>query len=348
MKHFCKLFLILILFPSFSCGWITGPGSEFQLPPPENLVSMVAVFNERYTPNGAHVEKLVLVDFNNPSNYKIVTNSTMRPEVPKFSQDKTKILFTDLRRFANDEGPQFAVYDITAQEIEFLYHNNDQINPVRGFRFIWDRDNNGFFHSMETFIGNLSLFFHDLSTDISTTLQTAPHILADIYPAVLADSERLIVFSSDSIETQQPEGFYFTDRNGKYLSRIDNPHLMSKTRVNKLTREAFTLDWNEASGLIVYAEHFAVGAINNNRTISVTNLDGSYYKRYTSGSDTDFFPVWGPDGKTILFERKPHFTLSADPKDNRIMILDIETGDVREFVSPGTIGGAIGLRFPDY
>ena len=31
MKHFCKLFLILILFPSFSCGWITGPDDEFDM-----------------------------------------------------------------------------------------------------------------------------------------------------------------------------------------------------------------------------------------------------------------------------------------------------------------------------
>ena len=40
MKHFCKLFLILILFPSFSCGWITGPDDEFDMS--GNIVAFVS------------------------------------------------------------------------------------------------------------------------------------------------------------------------------------------------------------------------------------------------------------------------------------------------------------------
>lgn len=161
----------------------------------------------------------------------------------------------------------------------------------------------------------------------------------------MIDENTLIVFSNDSLVTGQPPGYYLMNTNGNYISRVNNPHLLGRSKSGKLL-ESYDLDCNSKLGLLVYGESFqseyGIGS-----KISVTNLDGSYYINYTSGEYYDSEPAWGPEVKTILFERVPliyasHFTHS------KIMILNIETGEVREFIIPSFIDGAISLRYPDY
>ena len=88
-------------------------------------------------------------------------------------------------------------------------------------------------------------------------------------------------------------------------------------------------------GLFVYAQSDSTIP---GYKISVTNLDGSYYRSYTSGEYIDDYPVWGPEGKYILFNRGL----------KRIMIIDVKTGEVSYFLKQGDIPGSLGFRYPDY
>jgi Tol biopolymer transport system component len=104
-------------------------------------------------------------------------------------------------------------------------------------------------------------------------------------------------------------------------------------------------DWNKELKLLVYLEHSREPYYTGYR-ISVTNLDGTYYKNYTIGDYQDLHPVWGPDGKTIIFNRK----IIGDDIDvsGKIMIIDCKTGMIREFITPDMIPNCLSLSYPDF
>ncbi|KPK90332.1 hypothetical protein AMJ80_08545 [bacterium SM23_31] len=114
--------------------------------------------------------------------------------------------------------------------------------------------------------------------------------------------------------------------------------------MNSVTKKGVTnLNWNDKYGLFVYSE---IDSSVEGRKISVTNLDGSYYRSYTSGDYHDDHPVWGPEGRYILFERS--YDIHTQPFNYRIMLIDRETGIVENFLKPGDIPRSLGFRYPDY
>jgi len=313
----------------------------YQYEPVKDMVLLTAMFDELY-PSGAYYEKLVLVDYYNPSNYIILTDSTFRVTTPKFSRDKSKILFGDMLRYANDAGPQFVLYNISEGTTQLLYEP-----PISGWEWelygikhVWNYENTGFYHTRECapFTLEQCVFYYEISTQIWEEVYRSRYFR--IYPETFINSNTLIVFSNDSLVTGQPPGFYLMDTNGNYLSRVNNPHLLNRNNIGELLQSVH-FDWNNELELLAYSEIFQGPQYLGNR-ISITNLIGTYYKSYTPGDFLeDCFPAWGPDDKTIIFQR-------GSPLRERIMVLNIETGEVREFVTSETIDNAFSLRFPDY
>lgn len=80
--------------------------------------------------------------------------------------------------------------------------------------------------------------------------------------------------------------------------------------------------------------------------IAVTDFTGNYYKEYTNGDFVDDHPKWGPDGKTILFDRRALNDHSIT--GYKIMKINTETGEVTEFINPNVISGAISLLYPEF
>ena len=92
----------------WGCGLFSD--NEFDVPN-EDLVAMIAVFDNP-DENGVYPAKLVLADYYNPTDYKIVTDKPIRAIEPVFSRDKTRILFGDVNSGIEDAGPQLTLYDV--------------------------------------------------------------------------------------------------------------------------------------------------------------------------------------------------------------------------------------------
>jgi len=326
---------------------INGPNNVI-IDQQRNLVALTAVYNERYSEMGANIEKLVLVDYFNPTNYKVLTDSSFRPWWGKFTHDKSKIIFGDAHTLhtAEDLGYQFFIYDVKDSTFQTFGEFEGGHFPLCGIKPFWNHDGTGFYFTTypPPFSFSKSVLFFDITMEKGWNIVNSKSWWSAVSPEALIDENTLIVFSNDSLVTGQPPGFYLMDINGNYLSRVNNPHLLGRSKSGMLIR-ARCIDWNNRLKLLLYAE--AIQTIHITYKISVTNLDGTYYRNYTSGEYDDLYPVWGPDVKTIIFERTP--LIHANEYTHRkIMILNVETGEVRDFISPSCINGAISLRFPDY
>ena len=121
-------------------------------------------------------------------------------------------------------------------------------------------------------------------------------------------------------------------------------------------REAKTTRWVTATA--VYDE------VNQNgapvQRIALIDFDDPSNFRILARDSVTFGerPRFSPDKQRIIFENRVtpvsaggHLTLPRSPggwRDFRVMVLDIETGEINELVDPGIIDGASGLRYPDF
>ena len=336
MRIFIAVLLLASTMILYSCSDVNGisePDQERTIDwviknKPEDLVAVTAIFlNEDESKPWKHSSAIVLLDFYDTRNYKIVTDSSMLAGRPRFSRDKRKLLYEDIYHGIYDMGDEFVVYDIKEDTIQHL--------SLWGELPVWDYDGTGFFYTKEPSFGFQNIRYYHIE-DQSCVLISGSNYppetgYANVYAVDLKGQDTLIVFSNITEETGQPYGFYFMDFQGNYLARINNPYI------------GYRRQWNNDIGLFVFYEN---DTVNVGRKIGVTNLDGSYYHIYTSGNYFDDFPCWGPDGNYILFNRADD--IKGTGIFYKLMIIDIRSGEVREFLKPGDIPGAIMYLYPDF
>ena len=314
--------------------------------PPERLVALTAVYAETDS-NGVYPQRIVLVDYANPSRYKVLTEGHVSIQ-PRFSPDKTRLLYGD-RTIGFVHAPWIMLYDLQTERVNRLpwgiNARQDTIPlAVPPDRLVWETSGEGFFFTnpYQAFSGRQDVLHFSLTGPSWRTVHDGNGYA--VYPRDLKGSDTLIVFSNEQFYTRQgPLGMYFMDLDGNYLSHLDNPHLemINRDGVNK--KVAYNPSWNDEIGL------FAIARSDSTRPgyrIAVTDLSGGYYREYTSGDYIDDNPRWGPGGDVILFDRRA----VEDYTDTgyRVMVADLKTGKVRELVKPNAVDGAVALRFPDY
>ena len=282
--------------------------------------------------------QIVLVDFNNPTKYNFITNDQYQNFAPNFSPDRKQLVYL-ARRLGTDHDSGLMLVNIASGQIIRILHDKEAGYNMFGNNVVWGPDNTTLYFSQTAFI-TTDIVTYNLVKQSSRFL-TATYEYTE-YPVGFKGQDTLIVFSDDTMSTQQPPGYYYMDLNGNYLGRLNNPHLefIRRDRYSYL-KAAWKPDWNEALGLIVYSQKDNTAF--RGQKVAVTNLDGSYFKTYTSGEYMDTDPVWGPDGKTVLFWRSDFPT-----GNSRVLLLDLESGRISLFVKPEKIGGATELSEPDY
>jgi hypothetical protein len=339
IKNYLVFLTILILLAVYACSdSVTDPGTG----DPPGKVIMSAVYDSLAI-NGTIHDKLIICDYDDPTNFEILTADTFWVESPKFSPDKNTIVFGDKFREANDAGPLLIEYNIQARSFNLLEFNPVTHSGLWGYCHIWNYEGTGvFYFNVLPMALIYSTHYYDITTNTYEFVKSGNGVEGKVIPALSIAPDTLMVFSNDSITTGQSAGFYLLDGSYNYVKRINNPHLIGYNKNGHL-RYASTLDLARGSGLIVYSEHHTQ---TNGWKISVTKLDGSYYKCFTSGNYDDFGPVWGANSKTILFYRNP--LGPSEFSESRVMILDIKSGNVSEFASPEIFNGADGLHFADY
>jgi len=302
----CLSLIVLII---ISCSNINDPIELDK----ENLVAFSAIFNT----DSGYTGRIVIVDYNNPTNYKIVTPSGLKAVGPVFSYTKEKILFGLDGIMAH--GYQFAVYDINTGEMEKLYAN-DVVDgaPLAGTNPVWDFEDRGFYFTQyHTYSIAMGIYYYDLTTKEVTGLYTPQD--ASVYVVGLKSIDTLIVFSNKYIlALNDSTCYFFMSKSGEYFSSLKNQHLGHNT------------NWNYENKQFAYS-----GIINNSIfAIFVTDIEETFRKQYTN-SHYDTRPVWGPDNSIIFFNRQ------ADSNQLvQLYYVNIVTGDVRQFINPAIISGA--------
>lgn len=319
-----------------------GSNENFDVPP-ERLVVLTAVYDETIPgSDGAPVQRIVLVDFEDPSNYKVVTRSDDAYVQARFSPGKARLLFRDETVQFEDAGEPFIVYDLERNDLQPIFSSGTDLIVGRGA--VWNAEGTGFYFRRTSPFIPPSVFFHRLGSGEVGQIQFKA------FPVALKGQDSIIVFSNTKkgvppgALSGKYEPFYFLSPEGYYLAHIDNPHLeFIYERRGVAEKAAYSLAWNDKRKLLAFA--YSNSAFPGYK-IAVTNLDGSYYREYTTGNYIDDHPRWGPDGEFILFDRRG--IQDYEYTDYRTMLLNLETGQVREFVEPEVIDGAVALRFPDY
>jgi hypothetical protein len=118
---------------------------------------------------------------------------------------------------------------------------------------------------------------------------------------------------------------------------LSNPHLNTNT----------TVAWNAERRLFVGSRNEPVSGAQRSAQLILTNLDGTFFQELTPmGLDRDIDPRWGPNG-IVLFNRAPR-DIHRDHLCGSIMLVDTETGAVREWLRPEAVEGAAHLCQPNY
>lgn len=265
--------------------------------------------------------ELALADFNDPSNYEFIVRDGHSKHLGAFSPDKSLLIYGDLTT-GYDHDDQLVLYDIRKRKPTPLFYPPGR--PLVGGRVVWKPDGTGIYYQVVDFF-LYNIFYYDFTSAIRKSITQGN--VSQEWPVGFKGADTLIVFSDDSLTTGQPWGFYFMDLDGKYLSRIDNPHL-EHTNPNASTPWAtYSHDWNDEKGLFTYS--MSDSSYEGFR-IAITDLTGAIYRSYTEGY-RDFSPVWGPEGETLIFTRIP-ISVYAGLENSKLMILTLESGEIREFV----------------
>jgi len=333
LHNICKtigysVIFFLISFNLISCDKSVNPRDDQDNN--KNLLAFTAVFYDNK--DDSYTAKLVVTDFYNPNDYTILTSTKIVEVGPVFSEDKSKIIFGILG--PAEGGPQLVLYNLQTNQLDLL-EGYESGSYVYGSHVVWDQDGTGFYFRGSYYAPHV--YFYNFSDKLRSTIRH------NVMPVALKDSETLIVYGIN-LETGQQYDYFLIDSNGNYIGRINNPYLEYINRNGVFIKGAYSLDYNAKSNQFVFS---SVDSTVQGRKIAVTDFTGNYYKEYTKGDYIDDHPKWGPDG-TILFDRRViqgDFNIDTEYK---IMKINIETGEVTEFLNPNVISGAIAIRYPEF
>jgi len=371
MKKLGIIFLLslIVLSLSFCRKDVNGPIDEIPDPPadrtidwviqnrPEDLVAVVAVFPERYPAGGigGNFQQLALFDYYNPENYKFATDTTYRVTDPVFSNDKTKMIFGDMRRYIWDRGPGLVLYDIVQNTFEQL--PDPVASTLAGMNVVWDVNDMGFYFSYEPYFvaSAQSVFYFDLSSKTYTAVYH--HFPMKTYPVELLPPDTLIVFTNDTSVTHQPEGYYYMTTNGQFISRINIDKLIYYREDAEYPLNLYPhvgkIKWYEDLQLFIFEEqgNFISGIYIKDR-IALTSRDGTFYK-YFPVNEVYFedFIGWNSYDKKILVllsSERPGDIGIWGSYGMKIALLDYQTGEMKEFLLPKIITSCIAFAWAVY
>jgi hypothetical protein len=161
----------------------------------------------------------------------------------------------------------------------------------------------------------MGIYYYDLTTKELSELYNPQN--ASVYVVGLKSPDTLIVFSNKYIlASQDSNSIFFMSKSGEYFSQI-KPHL------------GHYINWNYEIKQFVFST-----TINSGYAISTTDIEGTFYKQYTS-LHYDTRPVWGPDNSIIFFNRR-----TDNSEIEQLYFVNTVTGIIRQFIDPNIINGA--------
>lgn len=110
-------------------------------------------------------------------------------------------------------------------------------------------------------------------------------------------------------------------------------------------------DWSDELELFVLS-CYEQGMHDKARYLAVTDLDGTFFLKLTSGDHTDINPRWAPNGPvtsrwsasgTIIFQRYDNPIDAENQINSSILELNLDTQEIRELISKEDYTGSVGV-----
>ena len=328
--------------PSLTGCSAAGEGEGVEGVPLDRLVAVTAVYAEAGS-TGAPVQRVVLFDADDPSRYELVTAAGHVNSAAKFGPGKDHLLWED-ESSGEVHDAQFTVFDLPHGPPRGLSESigSAEVELV-GRQPVWDAAGAGFYFSRapRPAAPTPSVLYYGLGSRRARVV-AGDGARGGVYPVALISRDTLLVFSGEGDATGGPVGYYYMSPEGRYLGPVENPRLRYVNRDGVTRQGAFDPDWDGAQRLLAvsYVDSTLAGY-----RVAVTDLEGRVWRELTAGDQIDGHPVWGPGGRTVLFDRRAPFDGSFT--GYRAMAVDVVSGQVRALAEPQTFG-AVGLRSPDF
>ena len=219
--------IIFVVLFAGGCELLGGGEDEFDVPQ-ERLMAMTAVYAETDS-GGAPVQRIVLLDYDDPSNYKVVTENDHASVQPLLSPSKQQIVFQD-RSTGFVHGPQFIHYTLATGEVEplVMYFPSGAELQIAGLAgsAVWHADEEGFYFTnpSQSFSARQDLLFYRFAERRYEVVHDAGG--QAVIPYTMKGQDTLVVFSGEqNYAGQGPRGYYFMDLEGNYLGLVENSRL---------------------------------------------------------------------------------------------------------------------------
>jgi hypothetical protein len=176
------------------------------------------VFFKKTNPNGAPVQGIIAINYDNPKEFKLLASDTSAYNNLRLSPDGEKLIYTDYYKTGLGSTPQYGMYNTVTKKKELLYDEGSQDIPLFGHESIditWNKNSDGFYYTNpnQPFTGIQSVWYYNLETKKTKILKEAqPHA---IYPLDIISSDTLIVFSNEFGALE----FYLMDLKGGYIKK---------------------------------------------------------------------------------------------------------------------------------
>ena len=239
--------------------------------------------------------QIILVDYNDPAKFKQITFNDHQNIDPKFSHDRTKLVFQDLKMgFSHDHA--IVYYNVNTGYLSPIHIDtlDDGYKvPLVGDFVVWDLSDNSFFMRLHpswgistTDIGKYDLIDSEWSR-ITNTSQ------CNNRPISVFDENTLIIYTNNDA-TNEPPGHYLFNIHGTYQGRINNPHFEMIWREGITYKGIRNPEYNYRNGLFAFA-YF--DSTLDGYKIAASNLGGpnytdlNYNKPFSAWESTEYRSV---------------------------------------------------------
>lgn len=286
------------------------------------------VFFEKTHENGAPVQGIIAINYDNPKEFKLLASDTSAYNNLRISPDKEKLIYTDKYITGLGSAPQYGVYNTITKKKELLYEaigtRDFSLTGHESIDIVWNKESNGFYFTNpdQPYSSVQSIFYYDLETRKAKIIkQSPPH---GIFPLSLISKDTLLVYSTE-FDTL---AYYRTDLNGDYINLIKNPNLNIVIEDNLDKKGFLDENYNDSLGLIT-ASYLNTEEFKGYKII-VTDLEGTFFKEFTKGIFLNRNPMWTKDGNIIFTEQRDIFDGQIE---SELKLIDLETGDINPFFS---------------
>ena len=315
-------------------GRCTVPDTDVQK---DGRMVLTAVFEDTLEGEATTAHRLVVTDFQDPSDYRVLRNAGDHVGEAYLGPEKRRIVFEKDARLIRDAGGRLALYDLERDEVRLL--PDAPFTGTGGGNVVWEADGSGVYYNVGGGLAGIGPLVH-----YDFEKQKARFLAQRTRPYGLRGRTSLLVYNRRPVNKGRFPFYFFDGEIEEYTEHVRNEYLKIVEWEDESRGghkyAAFTPAYRSETGLVAFWQKS-----NDETRLAITDVKGDCFGTYTNGEYQDDNLDWGPEG-TVLFDR--HDSSGTNWNSHRVMVLNAKTGTVRRLIDSEVIDEAVGLRLPNY